>query len=525
MKTTLKLNLTPKRVNEICAGSLFLLLLFNVANAQYSVAPNPKGPGVIITRYTGQGGVVVIPSAINGQPVTAIGEAAFFNTAVTAVAIPDSVTSVGFDAFGNTGVTNIAIGSGVTDLEPGRFGGPFFDCPDLLAITVSPGNPSYSSADGVLFDESQTKLIQCPQAKAARYAVPSKVTSIGGGAFLACAKLTSLTIPHSVITIGPQAFYRCNSLTNVVIGSGVTNVGNWWTFADCTSLTGITVDPLNPVYSSVDGVLLTRSQTRLMRCPEGKAGRYAIPSKVTDVGAYAFSGCASLAAVAIPASVSSVGSGAFQGCTRLRAITVDASNPFYSGVDGVLFDKNRTTLIQCPGGKAGTYAVPSTVTTIAALAFENCVNLATVTIPNSVTTIGDEAFGWCTSLTGVHFGGNAPSLGRSVFYSDAAAVLYYLPGTTGWGATFGGLPNVLWNLQVHSLGVRGKGFVFGITGPTNLLIVVEASSNLGDGRWVPLSTNILTGGSSFFHDPNWTDYPARFYRLRAPEPDWYPPQW
>jgi hypothetical protein len=524
MKTTLKLNLTLKRIYEICAGSLLLLLLSNVANAQYTYAIKGSG-GITITRYTGPGGVVVIPSVINGLPVIAIGEAAFFNTAVIAVTIPDSVTSVGFDAFGNTGVTNITIGSGVTDLSPGRFGSPFFDCPSLVAIVVSSRNPSFSSEDGVLFDKRQTNLIQCPQATAGRYVVSSKVTGIGGGAFLACANLTSLTIPHSVITIGAQAFSRCSSLTNVAIGSGVTNVGNWWTFADCTSLTGITVDPLNPVYSSVDGVLLNRSQTRLMRCPEGKAGSYAIPSKVTEVVGYAFSGCTSLAAVAIPASVRSVGSGAFTGCTRLRAITVDASNPFYSGMDGVLFNKNQTTLIQCPGGKPGTYTVPSTVTTIAPLAFENCVDLATVTIPNSVTTVGDEAFGWCTSLTGIHFGGNAPSLGRSVFYSDAAAVLYYLPGTTGWGATYGGLPTVLWNLHMQILGLRAKGFTFGITGPTNLVVVVEASSNPGDGRWVPLSTNILTGGSSFFHDPNWTDYPARFYRLRAPEPDWYPPRW
>jgi hypothetical protein len=94
-----------------------------------------------------------------------------------------------------------------------------------------------------------------------------------------------------------------------------------------------------------------------------------------------------------------------------------------------------------------------------------------------------------------------------------------LPGTT-WGATFGGRPTVLWNPQVQtsgaSFGVRTNRFGFNITGTKNLVIVVEACTNLANHTWSPVSTNTLRGGSSYFGDSQWANYPARFYRLRSP---------
>jgi hypothetical protein len=102
--------------------------------------------------------------------------------------------------------------------------------------------------------------------------------------------------------------------------------------------------------------------------------------------------------------------------------------------------------------------------------------------------------------------------------------VYYLPETTGWPtpppAPFGGRPTVLWNPQVltsdASFGVGTNGFGFTITGSSNLVIVVEACTNLGSPIWSPVGTNTLTGGSSYFSDPEWTNYPTRLYRLRSP---------
>ncbi len=102
-----------------------------------------------------------------------------------------------------------------------------------------------------------------------------------------------------------------------------------------------------------------------------------------------------------------------------------------------------------------------------------------------------------------------------------SATVYYLPGTTGWEefAQLTGVPTVLWNPQAQtsdaSFGVRTNCFGFTITGNSNLVVVVEASS-LANPTWVPLQTNTLTGGSCYFSDPDWTNYPVRFYRLRSP---------
>jgi hypothetical protein len=90
----------------------------------------------------------------------------------------------------------------------------------------------------------------------------------------------------------------------------------------------------------------------------------------------------------------------------------------------------------------------------------------------------------------------------------------------GWGVTFGGRPTVLWNPIVPTghptFGVQADLFGFTITGSSNLVIVVEAASNLASPEWSPVSTNILTDGSSYFSDPQWTNHPARSYRLRSP---------
>ena len=140
-----------------------------------------------------------------------------------------------------------------------------------------------------------------------------------------------------------------------------------------------------------------------------------------------------------------------------------------------------------------------------------------------MASFGDYAFDSCVNLTGLYFQANAPILGSSVFNDDTNATVYYLPGTTGWDTTFGNRPTALWVLPSPvildfgpSFGVQTNGFGFIISWATNRPVVVEASTNLATPTWSPVATNTLTNGSSYFSDPQWTNYPARFYRLRSP---------
>jgi len=165
--------------------------------------------------------------------------------------------------------------------------------------------------------------------------------------------------------------------------------------------------------------------------------------------------------------------------------------------------------------------IPNSVTSIANEAFNYCLDLSSVTIGGGVTNIGSYAFVYCYSLSTVYFQGSPPVVDSSVFSSSSGATGYYVPGTAGWGnfALTTGLNMVLWNPQAQAgagFGVQANQFGFNITGPTNLAVVVVASTNLAIPSWVPLSTNTLTGGSSYFSDPQWTNYPRRFYRFSSP---------
>jgi len=153
-----------------------------------------------------------------------------------------------------------------------------------------------------------------------------------------------------------------------------------------------------------------------------------------------------------------------------------------------------------------------------------------VTIPASVTSIGDGALVRCSqdeihgtrcaSPDAIYFLGNAPATPSSAFGNAGNGIVYYLPGTAGWGTTFGGLPTALWLPQAQtadpSFGIRTNQFGFTINWASDKVVVVEATPDLAQPVWVPVSTNMLTGGASYFSDPAWTTNPSRFYRLRSP---------
>jgi hypothetical protein len=287
-----------------------------------------------------------------------------------------------------------------------------------------------------------------------------------------------------VTSIGQYAFFLGTNITSVTISTNITSIGER-AFDNCTSLTSLE-----------------------------------IPNSVTYIGESLCSWCSSLTNVTLGSGVTSIGEPAFNNCTNLRGINVETNNPVYSSVSGVLFDENQTTLIEYPGGKFGSYSIPNSVTSIGAFAFISCTSLASITIPNSVTYIGDAAFQDCTSLTSVYFQGNAPNVSypaTTEFYSDNNATAHYLPGTTGWGSTFCGIPTALWRplilTSTPSFGVPSNQFGFTVSWATNLSVIIQASSDLAN--WSPVTTNVLSGGTFYFSDPQWTNYPRRFYRVRS----------
>jgi hypothetical protein len=188
------------------------------------------------------------------------------------------------------------------------------------------------------------------------------------------------------------------------------------------------VDAGNKRYRSADGVLFNRSGTALLVYPAGKtASSYSIPAGVQSIGEGAFSGCKNLTAITVPSSVTLIGPAAFYGCAALSAITVDAMNLYYSNAGGVLFDRNRKTLVYCPAGKTGSYAIPHGVTAIEEGAFSGCTNLTAVTIPNSVKLIGEYAFLGCTSLLSIAIPTGILAVKARVFYGCSSLTAVTIP--------------------------------------------------------------------------------------------------
>jgi len=131
----------------------------------------------------------------------------------------------------------------------------------------------------------------------------------------------------------------------------------------------------------------------------------------------AFRGCRKLSRIAIPDSVTSITSGSFLECEALTSITVGANNKNYSSSEGVLFNKDKTTLIRYPSDKPETiYNIPDSVTKIDDFSFYYSDNLKKVIIPDSVTAIGYGAFYFCLGLTSVEMPESLTTIVSNIFY-------------------------------------------------------------------------------------------------------------
>jgi hypothetical protein len=510
-------------MKKVIVAWLILAASF-AARAQFTFTTN--NGSITMTGYGGNPNALNIPATTNGYSVTGIGAGAFSNkTTVVTVTIPNTVTNIGTNAFYScTGMTTLTLGNSLTNIRSGAF----YSCSALGTLNI----PDSVTNIGFGAFESCTSLTNLT--------LGSQVAGIGVSAFQSCTKLPGVTLPDKTTFIGNLAFCECSKLTNAMVGSNITfiteNAFQW-----CYHLTTINVSAINKNICSVSGVVFDKLRANLLQCPEGLAGSYTVPNSVTNIQVNAFQYCVSLtnitipngvviigdgsfqmtslSSVMIPASVTYIGTIAFNSCSKLTNISVDPNNPLYSSRNGVLFDKSQSTLLQYPGGLAGSYTIPDGVTNIGDSSFANCNYLTTLTVPGSVVSIDTTGVYNCPSLTAVYFEGNTPSLGSLAFAGDNSTA-YYLPGTSGWDVWKGPPSAVLWNPQMQisggSMAVQTNGFGFNIIEPGNPEVVVQACTNLTNPVWLPVATNTLNSGTSYFSDPQWTNYTGRFYRLRFP---------
>ncbi len=533
----------------------------------------------LVAGYAGSNTEVMLPSLINGLPVTGIAPKAFLNnTSLASATIPDSVNSIGYGAFWNcTGLTNVMIGNGVTNIGDDAF----VYCTSLAVVYFSGNAPAVNSSafywvginslldkwlecdaatiyylsgtlgwsnsfasistfdpmhDWANFPGLPTVMLDGPPHFATTTDDWSYVsdqisnTLITGHADLEQSVVIPSTVSGLAVTgIAPFAFLLSN-LTNVTIPDSVTSIGGG-SFAGCSGLTSITIPDsvtsigilaCGPFRPPTDGLFPTYC---------GSLTRVRIGNGVTNIGAEAFYECYNLTNVTLGKNIVNIGQGAFSDCGSLPSVTIP--NSVTSIGDGA-FEGSGLTSVTIPDGVTSiadyvfedcgltNVTILDSVTSVGIEAFAYCDNLNTVTIGNRVTNIGDLAFYQSSRLTKVYFSGDAPAADSSVFPFDPATI-YYLPGTLGWSNTFAGRPTTQWFLpqplvlsQGHGFGVQSNQFGFTISWATNVPVVVETCTNLANPVWLPASTNTLVGGASYFSDAQPVNLARRFYRLRSP---------
>lgn len=272
-------------------------------------------------------------------------------TEITEVTIGDSIQTIGVNAFyGCTRLTNVVVPDNVTTINDGAFR----NCTSLYSITLpfvgmgDNATSDYKKVFGYIFGYTDTtsSSTEVEGATNQYYSTKYDGTPSRFYWYYIPSSLKKVILSDNATGVGVVGFKKCNNITQIIIGSNVRSLGQS-DFALCEQLSNVTVSKNNNTYSSVDGILYNSNATRLIFAPAAYEGTLIIPSGVTSIDWYAFSGC-----------------------RKIKNITI-----------------------------------PDSMTIIDKYAFSGCWGLTTVTIPDSVTSIGKEAFNNCTILTSITFKG------------------------------------------------------------------------------------------------------------------------
>ena len=359
----------------------------------------------------------------------------WFYKTITSVTIAEGITSIGDHAFGlHDELISIQIPNSITKIGKESF----YYCDGLASITIPEGVKSIES-EAFRRCNGLTSIT-----------IPNSVTSIDKQAFYYCDGLASITIPGSVQVLDERVFAYCSALETVELCEGVTEIATA-AFSNCISLKKISipssviaiatdafdgsnrietieVNENNTAFVSENHVLFDKGKTRLILCAKNKTESYVIPNTVKmieqkafynclnisaimipegveQIGKFAFGYCNALESIAIPRSTVTIGKAAFSGCKNLKTINVHADHNMFYAEDGALFNKEKTTLYQCPRGKSGSYTIPTGVKNIDTYAFYYCDALTNVTIPKDVVNVGQSAFYNCNSITDIYYTG------------------------------------------------------------------------------------------------------------------------
>lgn len=397
---------------------LFTLLPLNVfANAEtlntdlsdeekYEYTIDENSQTVTITGFkTTVTGDVIIPSELNGYPVTAIGKWAFCGcSSLKSIFIPETVTEIGYEAFRSS--------QAVISVDENN---PYFHCAGNCLIETETKTLIHGDGKSIIPDDGSVTTIgeaAFRDSDLETILIPNTITHIDHYAFSGT-NLKKIVIPDSVTSMsGYCTFDDCRELESVCIGKGLESFTSLWRiFAHCDNLTSITVDKENQNFSSQGNCIINiKTKTLIAGCNnstisndstieiigdcafEGcsKLRSITITDNIKTIGSYAFSECWSLQSIFIPKSATSVGWGVFDGCSNLSEIKVDRDNLTYHSIDNCLIHTARKTLIN--GCYNSIIPADGSVEHIGDCAFYGQQNLYYLKIPEGIKTIGDSAF-------------------------------------------------------------------------------------------------------------------------------------